>query len=144
MKADYGWIILVVFVIILAASWSTIMGGIKSFQGRNFDQAAYDRGASLFTDVNAWTPLENKSCAMCHSADYVHTEDAAKMDDYVKGSPVLFKDLTKKYKSDPLGNQDALYEQAMICMTGPDRMGLRRASEKSAPMLDLMEYLRNQ
>lgn len=144
MKADYGWIIFVIFAIILAASWTTITGGIKSYKNRNFDQAAYDRGAALFADDHAWTPLQSLSCAMCHSPDYVHTEEAAKMDDYVKGSPVLLKDLARKHKSDPLGTHDALFEQVMLCMTGPDRMGLGRASDKSAPMLDLMEYLRNQ
>ena len=80
---------------------------------------------------------------MCHSADYKETHGAPKMAAYKPGQPIILENLAAKHKSDVLGNQDALYEQAMTCMTDPDRMGLHRVSEKSTQIIDLMEYLRN-
>ena len=142
MKADYGWIILVVFVIIIAVFWKQITGGIQSFQNRGFDQEAFDRGAVVFADNHAWTPLENKACAMCHDPAYKPPSEKITMKDYDPDNKVILKNLKKKFKSDPLTTEDALYEQAMVCMTNPDRMALRRANEKAKEVQDLMAYLR--
>jgi hypothetical protein len=100
MKADYGWIILIVFVILLAVFWGQITGGITAYKNRDFDQAAYDRGAKIFADVHAWTPLEDKSCAMCHSTEFKEDGEKITMKDYTAGSPIVLKNLSKKYKND--------------------------------------------
>jgi hypothetical protein len=43
-----------------------------------------------------------------------------------------------------LTNEDALYEQVMVCMTNQDRMSLHRASLKSVEIQDLLAYLKFQ
>ncbi|MEZ5338800.1 MAG: c-type cytochrome [bacterium] len=143
MKADYGWIIFLVIGILVAVFWGQITGGVKNYKESGIDHEAVARGAELFKDPHAWTPLENKACAMCHSADYQPGPEKITMADYTAGSPVELKNLAKKYKSDMLTNEDALYERAMICMTGPTRMGLRRANQKAQETKDLMAYLRS-
>src|SRR5690606_5130598 len=130
------------FVIIIAVFWGQITGGIKAYQNRGFDQEAFDRGKVIFEDAHAWTPLENKSCAMCHDPNFKPTSEKITMEAYDPDNKVVLKDLKKKYKSDVLTNKDALYEQAMVCMTHPERMALRRANQKAQETQDLMAYLR--
>lgn len=141
MKADYGWIIFGVIGILLLVFWGQITSSISAFENRNFDQDAFDRGQAIFNDKHAWTPLEDKSCAMCHSADYKEEGVQITMEDY-KQAPIVLENLSRKYKNDMLTNKDALYEQVMECMTNQDRMGLRRASEKAQEIKDLLAYLR--
>ncbi len=144
MKADYGWIILILFAILLAVFWGQITGGISAYKNRDFDQAAYDRGEKIFADKHAWTPLEDKSCAMCHSVGYKEEGEKITMSDYKAGSPIILEKLAGKYKNDMLTNEDALYEQVMECMTHQNRMGLHRASLKSTEIQDLLAFLKAQ
>ncbi|MCB1218527.1 hypothetical protein KDL44_14170 [bacterium] len=143
MKADYGWIIFLVIGILIAVFWGQITGSVKNYKESGIDHEAVAHGAELFNDPHAWTPLENKACGMCHSADYKPGSEKITMKDYSAGNVVELKGLAKKYKSDMLTNEDALYERAMVCMTHPDRMSLRRANQKAKETKDLLAYLRS-
>ena len=145
-NADYGWILAIVFVIILVFAWKPMMGLFSHVSDKATNKEAYDRGREVFYDTTRWTgPDGYKSCAMCHAPDLT-PEPGRKIEmmAYREGEPYILKSISRKYGASMLGTGDELYQQCMRCLTQGDRMGMGRVSIKAAYVKDLLEYVKKQ
>lgn len=145
-NADYGWILAVVFVIIMIFAWKPMMGMFSNMSDKASNKEGYERGRVVFYDTTRWTGPEGyKSCAMCHAADF-KPEPGRKIEmmAYKEGEPIILKGISGKYGTSILGTGDELYQQCIRCLTQGDRMGMGRVSAKAVYMQDLLEYVKKQ
>ena len=74
MKADYGWIILVVFVVAGLIAWPVLKGVFGSASDKLNNKELYDAGKAVFMSDTVWPAGgENKSCAACHDPNFTKT-----------------------------------------------------------------------
>ena len=113
---------------------------------RQTNQEQYDRGKEVFYDDVIWAGEgTHKSCATCHAADYKPPEGAViEMEEYRPGDPYVLENISKKYGTNMLSSDDALYEQIIRCLTSPARMRCGRVSRNAKHMQDLLVYVRRQ
>jgi hypothetical protein len=145
MKADYGWVILVVVVVVGLLAWPVLRPMFTAAGDQLSNKDQYDRGKAVFYDGASFPQgRTDHSCAACHAADYkpVETEQIS-MDEYREGEPYPLSDLGPKYGS-MLTSEDKLYDAVKRCLILPTRMktgGMGRDVEK---MEDLLAYVRRE
>jgi len=145
-RADYLWVILLLIAVVLVFAWRPLMGLITGVSDTMTNKAGYDHGQEIFYDADLWGgPGSNKSCAMCHAADFKpDPSNPPNMDDYVEGKPYILKNIAAKYGGGIMGTGDELYERVMQCLTQGSKMQLGRVSRNAPYMNDLLEYVRKQ
>jgi hypothetical protein len=143
---DYSWVIGIVILVALIILWKPIMHGFTGLANKATNKEGYERGKTVFYDTGRWGGEGSyMSCAMCHAADFV--PDAGKtitMTKYKAGEPYILKNLAKKYAGGAMGDEDALFEAAMDCLTAPDKMSCGRVTASTGYMRDLIVYLNKQ
>jgi hypothetical protein len=145
-KVDYIWIVLGVIAVILIFAWGPMSRWFREFRYQATNQEQYDRGEKVFYDDEIWAgPGTYKACATCHAADYdLPAGVEIEMEEYRAGDPYLLNDISKKYGTNMLSSDDALYEQIIKCLTSPARMRCGRVSRNAKHMQDLLLYVRRQ
>jgi len=145
-KVDYVWVIVGVLALLLLVLWKPLTSWFRDFRYKATNQEQYERGKAVFYDDEIWAGAgAHKACATCHAADYNVPEGAAiEMEEYRPGKPYPLKDIAKKYGSNMLSTEDALYDQIMICLSSPARMGCGRVSRNAKHLQDLLVYVRRQ
>ena len=145
-RSDYLWVVLLIIAVILVFTWRPIMGMFTGVSDSMTNKAGYDRGQEIFYNAERWGgPGANKSCAMCHAADF--TPDPANppdMQEYKPGEPLILKGVNKKYGGGVMDTGDELYERIMQCLTQPSKMAMGRISRNAPYMDDLLEYVKKQ
>lgn len=145
-RADYLWIVLLIFAVVLFFTWRPLLGLITGVSDTVTNKAGYERGKEIFYDPDHWAgPGSNKSCAMCHAQDFTPDPDnPPTMKDYKEGEPWILNDISKKYDAGIMSTGDELYERVMQCLSQGSKMQLGRVSRKAPYMDDLLEYVRKQ
>jgi hypothetical protein len=145
MKADYFWIIAVIFVIVLVFAWKPLMGVFSGVSDKVGNKDKYEAGKAVFYDTTRWGEGQYKSCAMCHAEDFVpEPGKEIKMTAYVPGQPVILKGIGKKYSSGVMDTGDGLYQQVNLCLSNGDRMAVGSFSRNAKFMEDLLFYVSKQ
>lgn len=145
-RADYLWIILVIIAVILVFAWKPLMGMFGGMSDKMTNQEGYEHGKEIFYNADLWGgPGSNKSCAMCHAADFVpDPANPPDMQEYKEGQPRILKGISDRYGGGVMDTGDELYERVMQCLTQPSKMGMGRVSRNAAYMDDLLLYVKRQ
>ena len=145
MKADYFWIIAVVFIVILAFAWKPLMGVFGNVSSKVNNDEKYEAGKAVFYDTTRWGDDKYVSCAMCHTADFEpEPGKEVKMLAYDPDNPIILKDIRKKFSGGVMATGDELYNQINTCLGNGDRMAVGTFSRKAKFMDDLMFYVSKQ
>lgn len=145
MKADYFWIIAVVFVVIMIFAWKPLMGVFAGVSSKVNNDEKYEAGKAVFYDAERWGDDKYVSCAMCHAPDF--EPDPSKkieMADYKEGEPYILKDIGQKYGGGIMNTGDELYDQVCRCTGNGNRMAVGSFSRKAKFMDDLLFYVSKQ
>ena len=146
MKADYGWVILVVVVAAGLLAWPVLRPLFNSASDSLTNKDQYDNGKAIFYDGSVFNMgRKDHSCAACHAPDFMPVETTPiDMQDYRQGEHSVLSGLKEKYGSSMLSSEDRLYDAVRQCLVGPTRMmtgGMRRDQQE---MEDLLAYLRRE
>lgn len=143
---DYGWIIAVIAVVLIAVCWKPIMGMFHAAEDKVNNKPKYEAGKKVFYNPEQWLGAGSyKSCAMCHAADF-KAEGGKKieMKDYHEGKPIILKDVREHLAGNNLGTDDEIIDQINRCLTMVDRIGCGGFSRNAPFMDDLIFYVKAQ
>ena len=142
-QIDYGWVMVIVVVLLIVVFIKPIIGGIHAAVDKATNRSGYERGKAVFYDAERWAGKGSyRSCAMCHTPDF--TPEAGKhveMNRYVPGKPVILKDIAANYHLGVIETSDDLFNQVISCLTAPDKIGCGQVSRNAKGMDDLLFYL---
>jgi len=146
MKADYGWVILVVVIVVGLLGWPVLRPMFNSTSDKLTNKDQYERGKAVFYDGSVFTMgRTDHSCAACHAADFKPVEGKPiTMPDYREGNPYPLQDLKTKYGNAMLSSDDRLYDAVYRCLVGPTRMITGGMGRDIQEMKDLEVYLRQE
>src|SRR4030042_6896901 len=110
---DYSWIVFAVLIIIVIVAYKPVMNAINTKREQSASTSTQARGKEIFYDPDTWGQ-ENRSCAMCHTQDYVLSpgHDKVEMPDF---KYVELKNLKKTYEIGIMGNRERLLNQLNRC-----------------------------
>ena len=118
---DYGWIILIIVVVIAIFAYKPIMGFLGKRSSESAGAVEARKAKDLFYDYQAWS-YPNRSCAMCHAKDYEVNPENQEIDmrDF---KYVELKNIAKKHHYTLLGTSSDLVDQINRCLHSSGRIG---------------------